>query len=148
MRLGVRLPGVGWVVAVMLLLLGCPPPPAPGASGLREQLAALPSVQDEMLGGLPVRGTFTCALDHLGAQGPRLFVWLQCEDRGGESAGTGSALPAVVVLDDDGVVDHVHFPRQAHLEADLAAMFPPTVLSRIQRRDFDPRPAFPPPEER
>jgi hypothetical protein len=35
------------------------------------------------------------------------------------------------------------FPRQAYLDADLARMFPPAIVTRIQRREVAPLPSWP-----
>jgi hypothetical protein len=134
---------------LLVLLAGCAASPASSPSThhepptLREQLQLNDAVRDEMLGGLPVRGEFRCGLDVLGHDDSRSYVWLQSEDHGGGSAGTGSALPAVVTTK-EGVVIGVRFPRQAHLVADLAAMFPPRIVRRINARDVQPCPAVEP----
>jgi hypothetical protein len=134
---------------LLMLLAGCAAHPKGAPTGhdhppnLREQLQANDAVRDEMLGGLPVRGEFRCGLDVLGHDGSRSYVWLQCEDHGGRSAATGSALPAVVGTT-DGVVTRVRFPRQAHLDADLADMFPSRILRIINAHDVQPCPPMSP----
>ena len=134
---------------LLALLAGCAASPTGGpashdkAPTLREQLQASDVVRTEMLGGLPVRGAFRCGLDALGHRGARTYVWLQCEDHGGKSAGTGSALPAVVTTT-DGVVTGLRFPREAQLDADLDAMFPPRIVRRIKARDVQPCPPIEP----
>jgi hypothetical protein len=141
-------------IVLLGLLAGCASHPTGASTGhddppsLREQLQTNDAVRTEMLGGLRVRGEFRCGVDVLGHDGSRSYVWLQCEDHGGGSASTGSALPAVVRMA-DGVVTAVRFPRQGSLDADLAAMFPPGIVRRINARDVQPclpvqpRPAAP-----
>lgn len=118
---------------------------------LRVALESDPAVWREFLYTDP-KGQVLCGLDVLGStpDGRTLYVWLACGDfvvyagtaqdlsSGGESAlvvisGTGSAVR----------VDKVVFPRQAYLDADLARMFPPDVVTRIQRREVNPVPSLP-----
>jgi hypothetical protein len=117
---------------------------------LRAALESDPAVRRELLYTEP-KGQVLCGLDVLGSasDGRTLYVWLACGDfvvsggtardlrSGGESAlvvtsGTGSAIR----------VDKVVFPRQAYLDADLTRMFPPDVVTRIQRREVNPVPSF------
>ena len=104
---------------------------------LRTRLAEDPHSVREMTGRTRPRGEVLCGVDVLG-QGPgEVYVWAECGDyRPGPDAESlsGSAEPAVVRA------HRIVFPRQQHLDADIARLFPTEVAHEIRFHDVHPTP--------
>lgn len=122
-----------------------PPPSTPSSAAptfedaLRLQAATEPDVVQAMIGRAKPTGVLQCGIRVLGqgAGGTQVYAWLACGDYTTGSAATeltASSLPAVLSVSGAGpdvVVTAVEFPRQQHLDADTARMFPPAVAAEI-----------------
>lgn len=111
---------------------------------LRAQLQGNPAVRVQLVAAASPRGAVLCSTHVFGADGSHehLYAWVAC---GTYSTGplarllTSGGDPAVLTVKGSGAetkVVAVRFPRIAHYDADIAAMFPAPIVAEIGRREF------------
>lgn len=107
---------------------------------LRLQAVTSPGVLQTMIGRSTPTGVPQCGIRILGrgAGGTKVYAWLLCADyTTGPDAKelTASSMPAVLTVSGTGagvVLKSVQFPNQEHLDADIAKMFPASMIADIR----------------
>lgn len=112
---------------------------------LRTQLQANRAVREQLVGQASPQGVVVLCSTHVfGADGSRehLYTWVGC---GTYSTGplarliTSGGDPVVLTVKGSGAeteVVAVRFPRIAHYDQDIKAMFPARIVTEVARREF------------
>jgi hypothetical protein len=78
-----------------------------------------------------------CEWEILGQGEREVYVWAECQINN-LAIGTAHSVPAVVFLQNDGVIERVQIPGDGvQYEKDIRSMFPPELLERILLMSVD-----------
>jgi hypothetical protein len=121
-----------------------PEGPKPLEDALRTQLTANPAVRYALLGYENPTETVLCSTHVFGSDPSHehLYIWVSCATYGTGPNATeisGGGDPALLTVKGSGAdtqVVAVQFPRIAHYNEDIAAMFPAPIVAEIGRREF------------
>ena len=70
-----------------------------------------------------------CEWEIMGVSNKQVYVWALCKVRG--PVGTAMSVPAVIYLEENGVIEKVVIPRDGHYGEDIIALFPPEIQNKI-----------------